>query len=158
MRTTRRQRILEAIKGRLEAICRSNGYETDLGANVLLGEFPTFGPDDPEQVIAILIGEDQIGEHLSNIPITLPINIAAIVKPDVAEPWVKVEQAICDIKRAVELTDRSLGGLLIGGRNNAEGLFRGTTETLERRSGSDAIGAQVTYGAKYVEAWGHPEA
>jgi len=69
-----------------------------------------------------------------------------------------VEDALADIKEAVEVEDRSLGGLLIGGRNNPEGLQRGTTEPFERRSGSEVVGALITYACRYAEAWGQPEA
>lgn len=158
MAASRRQRILEALKARLETIQLADGFQTNLGLHVLLGEVPVFGPDDPQQVLAILPQEDQVGEHLSNIPILLPVNIAVIVAPDRDAPWAIVEAALSDIKKAVEVGDRSLGGLLQGGRNNPDGLQRGTTEALERRSGSDAVGALITYGCRYIEAWGDPEA
>jgi hypothetical protein len=157
--TSRRLRILEALKARVERIQIEHGYQTDLGKTVLLGVLPTFGPDDPDQVLAILIGEDQVGDQqIGKIPIVLPVNFAVLVKPDVGNPWVLVEQGLSDIKKAVESGDQSLGGLLRGGRNNAEGLMRGSTETMERRSGSEAIGALITYGVKYDESWARPEA
>ncbi len=157
MATSRRQRILEALKARVERITIANGFQTDLGKNVLLGELPTFGPDDPKQVLAILPREDQVGDHLSNIPIMLPVDIAALVAPEIHHAGTIVEQALSDIKKAVELEDRSLGGLLTGGRNNVAGLVRGTTEPFDRRSGSDVVGVLITYGCKYAEAWGDPE-
>jgi hypothetical protein len=155
---SRRQRILEALKARVEAITIANGFQTDIGLTVLLGETPTFGPDDATQVLAILPGEDQILGQQAKVSILLPVNIAVIVSPDIAQPWVIVEQALSDIKQAVELVDRSLGGLLTPGDGNVEGLVRGTTEIFERTSGSDAIGAAITYGCKYAESWGNPEA
>jgi len=159
MALSRRQRILEALQARVEVIRVENGFQTDLGKTVQLGVLPTFGPDDPPQVLAILPGEDVIGDlQLGKVPIMLPVNFAVLVKPDVSEPWVIVEQGLSDIKKAVELEDRSLGGLLSPGRNNAEGLVRGSTETMERRSGSEVVGALITYGAKYSESWGLPEA
>jgi len=155
--SSRRQRILEVMKGRLETIQVVDGFQTDAGQHVLLGELPEFGPADPAQAIALIPGEDVVNPHLSNIPIEWPLNICALVPARVRESWKDIEAMLADIKQAVELEDRLLGGLLVEGRSRL-GLFRGTTETLERRSGSEFVGAVITYVAPYVEAWGHPNA
>lgn len=158
MAASRRQRILEALKTRVEAIRVEDGFETDLGLHVLFGELPAFGPDDPAQVLAILPREDQVGDALNNIPILLPVDIAVLVAPGVTAPWVLVEAGLRDVKTAIELEDRGLGGLLVGGRNNPGGVKRGTTETFPRTSGSQVAGASITYVCPYVEAFGHPDA
>ncbi len=158
---SRRERILDALKCRLEGITQNDGYRTNLGHKVLLGEMPRFGPDDPEQVIAILPKEDQIvGEwQEGKVPITWPIDIAVLLKPDLSRPWAIVEAGLVDVKRAIEgPTDRTLGGLLKGGKNNPGGLMRGTTEAFPRHSGSDVVGALVTYACPFWETWGDPEA
>lgn len=153
-----RERILAAFKERLEAI-EEPEFRTNLGRKVLLGELPRFGPDDPKQVIAILPREDQIGEFQSGkIPIVWPIDIAVLVAPDVARPWAIVEAGLVDVKVAMESGDPMLDGLLKGGKNNPGGLLRGSTETFPRQSGSEVVGALITYAAPYWETWGDPEA
>jgi hypothetical protein len=157
---SRRWRILQAVQARLTVISQANGYETDLGVTVLLHELPRFGPDDPAQALAILPATDIVGTHFSNIPITLPVDLAVIVKADRLRPGEIVEQGLSDIKRAMELdTDDALTQLLVGGgTNKVRGIVRGTTEPFERSVGSEITGALITYGLSYVEAWGHPEA
>lgn len=156
--TSRRERILEAAVARLSVIRRSNGYRTDLGDTILVGELPEFGDDDPKQVLAVLPKEDQIqAQQVGKLSITWPIDIAVLVDQRLEEPWRIVEAGLMDIKRAYELADRSLGGLLDGGTNNPEGLLRGTTETYPRKSGSEIIGALITYGHHFRETWGRPE-
>lgn len=157
MGDSRRLRILEALKGRLEAITVGNGFHSDAGARLYFGELPKLGPHDPPAVLAMIPKEDVVGAALNNIPITLPVDIFALLKPDVDEPWVTVEELLADIKTAVELEDRTLGGLLTGGRDNPGGLVRGTTEVFPRQSGAEVVGASITYGCPYAEAWGFPE-
>ena len=158
--TSRRERILEAVRCRLRAITRNDGYRTDLGLTELVGELPRFGPDDPKQVIAMMPQEDRIeGEFQEGkIPILWPIDIAVLVSPEIDEPWAIVEAGLFDVKKAIETDDRTLGGLLKGGKNNPGGLLRGSTETFKRTAGSEAVGALITYACPYWESWGLPEA
>lgn len=157
MADSRRLRIIDALKARVEAIETVNGFNTNAGQRVYLGELPELGPDDPEAVIAIIPREDIVPDALNNIPIKWPIDIFVLVSPDIAAPWIVTENALADIKKAVELEDRSLGGLLMGGRDNPGGLVRGTTETFPRQTGAEVVGASITYMAPYAEAWGFPE-
>jgi hypothetical protein len=145
-----RQLILEAIKTRLEAIEMGDDFLTDAGAAVFLGFEPPFGPDDPDVAIAITVGVDSRQSGQANVQGRLPIQIAAIAKADLTEPWVAVESVLADIKRAVELEDRTLGGLV----NHR--LERGDTETLARDAGATTVGCVITYLADYVEGWGTP--
>lgn len=145
-----RQQILEVVIARLERITRDNGYDTDAGAAVRLGEAPAFGPDDPDEAIAVLLDDDRPGKSMEQVFIELPVAIAALARPDLAAPWVVVEQVLSDVKRAMEQTDRTLGGLL------HRRMERGTTRTLPREEGSLVVGATVTYICPYVEVWGAP--
>ena len=43
---SKRERILEVLIGRLERIQVSNGFSTDVGQTLYLGEAPMLGPDD----------------------------------------------------------------------------------------------------------------
>lgn len=154
--TSKRQAILEVLYARALRIRRQNEFQTNLGETLLLGTLPAFGPDDPKAVLALLPQEDQIVGGLQQIGIVLPVNFAVILSPKCQDPWRLVEAGLSDIKKAMELPDRSLGGLLAGGNNNTEGLLRGTTEVWPGVSGLEAVGAVITYAAKYNEGWGYP--
>lgn len=159
MADSRRQLILAALRTRLEVISTSNGFNTNAGQRVYVGEVPSLGPHDLEQAIVMLPKEDIIGTlQAGKFSITLPVDIVALAKATITDAWVTVEQLLADIKTAVELDDRSLGGLLVGGNNNPEGLLRGTTEPFERPSGSDWVGVSITYAGHYRESWGRPDA
>lgn len=161
MTLSRRQRILKAIEARLEDILIANDFQTDLGEHVLLGEIPAFGPNDPDQVLAILPREDQVdGQQLGGgkLFIVLPVDVAVIVSAKTCNAGVIAEAGLSDVKAAMERDDMTLGGLLNGGRDNPEGLLRGTTEPFERRTGADAVGFTITYACRYTESWGRPEA
>lgn len=154
----RRQQILEALKRRLEAIETDavveahEPFQTDAGAAVYLGEVLELGPDDPDYVVAISPAPDQPTWSNRRVAIAWDLEIQAIAKADLEEPWVTVEEVIADIKRAVELDDRTLGDLL-----TTKGMERGATRMLEREPTSLTVGAGVTYRLMFVEAWGHPE-
>jgi len=150
MAAARRQQILEAIQTRLQAIRVGGGYNTDAGLAVYLGESPVLGPDDPDVAIAIVPIDDAVDAQVKGLLIALPVEIEALAKADLAEPWVAVEQILQDIKRAHELEDRTLGGLL------SSAFERGTTRSLPRQPGSTTVGAGIGYLCRYKEAWGNP--
>ncbi len=147
---TTRQAILDAIRTRLAGITVANGFATDAGLTLLLGETPRLGSDDPDIAIAIVVGADDPQYQGANLSITLPVELHAIARPDLDQPWVAVETVLADIKRAIELEDRTLDGLV------PRRLERGSTQTLERETGEDVVGVSVTYLASYVEGWGAP--
>lgn len=145
-----RQAILSELLGRVGRITIGNGFATDAGQKVFVGETPVLGPDDPETAIALVVGNDtQPDEFLGDDILTrLPIEVQAIARADLDQPWLTVEAVIADVKHAIETADRTLGGLL------ARNLLRGTTRTLPREPGATAIGAAVQYAAIYLETWG----
>lgn len=151
MTASKRQSILEALKARLETIHARADFLTDAGDAVFLGEQPPFGPDDPAQAIALVSGPEAVRRTGENLIVEWSIQIAALVRADLDEPWVVVESVVADIKRAIEVADRRLGKLLDG-----NGLERGPVETLERDAGSKSVGAVVTYLAPFSEGWGTP--
>lgn len=148
--TSTRKSALDEILARLAAIRITNGYNTDAGARLFIGEQPVLGPSDPEASIAVVVREDEAGYQGENVVVRLPVAIQAIVKADAADPFSTVEDIIEDIKRAVE-TDHDLGGRLV-----RRGLERGSTQPLDRESGSEFIGAEVQYRLIYAEQWGAP--
>jgi hypothetical protein len=147
-----RQAILMQLLARVTAIQVANGFSTDAGLAVLFGETPMLGPDDPSAAIAVIVGDDQSPDPYANLGddvlTQVPVDIQAIARADVDQPWQTVEAIIADIKRAVETGDRTLGGLLT--RN----LQRGRTRTLNREPGATSIGASVQYAPIYLETWG----
>ncbi len=125
------------------------GFATDVGQRVYLGEAPQLGPDDPDAAVALLLGE-QPGDLGLNVFTEIPLECQAHAKADLDAAWLTVENVIGDIKRAVELADRSLGGLVL------QQLRRGPVKAIQREPGSTTIGASVTYLAQFKEAWGAP--
>ena len=158
--TSRRERIFAAVQARLEEIRVANGYRTDIGQLVLLGEMPKWGENDVDQAIAILPGDDQVvsQDHVGKLALLLPIDIAILLPPDFNQPWRIVEAGLMDVKRVMERdADRDFGGLLRGGRGNPGGPLRGTTESFPRHAGSEHVGAKIGYGLPYWESIGAPE-
>ncbi len=135
---------------RLSAITLANGFSTDAGKLVLLGEAPTLGEDDPDSAIAIVIGEDEPGHQGENVVYVLPIEVQALVKANVTEPLLAAESVVGDIKRALEL-DHDIGGLAV-----RRGFDRGPTRVLPREEGSGTVGVGVGYRILIAEKWGDP--
>lgn len=146
---SRRQRIIQALADRLRVIQVANGFGTDAGLLTFLGEVPTFGPDDPDVAIALAVGDSETGGRVEAMTL-LPIEIQALAKADISAPLLSIEATITDIRKAVELEDRSLGG-------ECKQLTRGPVRALPRESGMDVVGAGVEYRALYGEKWGDPE-
>lgn len=154
----RRLRILDALKAKGTAIDGTGDFLTDAGLHFFDGELPTLGPDDPEKALAMIVGEDQIDAmQVGKLWIALPVTFVALVRPDVDQPARDAELVLADVKRSVE-ADLTLGGLLTPGKNNPEGLMRGTTEANVRQSGSETVARGITYVANYAETLGNPEA
>ena len=149
--SSKRLQILEAIVARLTTISIANGFDTDAGAHVFLGETPVLGPDDGPIAIAVVPQDDRLTAQQMKIAAPWPIPVQALAQADLDEPWVAVERVLSDIKRAVELADRTLGGLV------SQPFERGQTRTIPREAGQTTTGAEVIYVFAYVEPWGHPE-
>lgn len=147
---SRRQAILAAFIARLSGILIADGYQTDVGQVVFIGERPVLGPDDPDASIDVVVGADEPGYQGENVFVSLPVTVRAVVKATRDSAWATVEAAVSDIKTAIE-TDHDLGGLLV-----ARGLERGTVEPRDREPGDVVVGVGIRYTLKYVEKWGAP--
>lgn len=145
-----RQTIIEEIRSRLAGITVDNGYQTDAGALVFVGQTPALSDADPEQALAIRVGGDDIGYQGENVLVTLSLVVHALMRADVDEPTTASEAVIADIKKAVEI-DRDLAGAL-----QPRGLERGTTTAADRSQGSEYVAATVEYRCRFVERWGQP--
>lgn len=144
--SSRRQAVLEAVVARLQAIEVANGYATDAGQTVFLGEAPALGPDDPPVAIAVVARDTQPAPNRFEV---LPIEIQAIAKADLNQPYMAAETVFSDVARAMELTDRTLGGLV-------KDIEIGPTRLLPRDDGSTAVGTSIVYELSYVRVWGTP--
>lgn len=148
---SRRQRIIESIIGRLEAINGEGNFQTNAGvAAFFKGYRPTLGDADPDFAIALTIGTDRLQWQGNKMLIDLPIEISALAKVDKEDAFASIEALIADIKRAMELDDTTLDGLL------RDDLEREPTTTFDRRGGAPDEGAVLVYVAPYAEAWGAP--
>jgi hypothetical protein len=148
--SSKRQTALETVFTRLQAIKRASGYQTDAGLATYFGESPQLGPDDPDEAVAMVVGEDAVGYQGPKVVTRVPIQIQAIAKADLEQPWATIEAVIADVKKAVELADSVPGG------NGALKIERGSTRPLDREPGSTTVGASITYTAQIHEAWGAP--
>jgi hypothetical protein len=148
---SKRLDALLAIKGRLAQIATSNGYETNAGALVFIGEVVIVGESDPDSALGIVIGDDSLGPQGERVVSSIPIEIQALVKVVDDQPLVTVESVIADIKKAVEQQDRTLGGLLIN-----RGLERRQTKVAPRDPNIPYAAATVGYEMQMFEPWGAP--
>lgn len=150
-----RQEIIAEVRSRLGAISVVGGFQTDAGVLVLVGQAPSFGPDDPTAVISISISDDESFYQGEKVTVVLPLEVHALVKADLADPYLAAEAVIADIKKAVEkpggVSDHDLGGLAV-----PRGLARGVTKAALREPGSEYVAARVEYRITYAEMWGNP--
>jgi len=148
---SRRYRALETLRTRLGAISVANGFRTDAGLLLFMGEDVELGPDDGMSAIAVGVRPDEVRYQGENVTSVVPVEVAALVKASIEFPLLVLEDVIGDIKRAVEQPDRTLGGLLV-----QRGLERGSVRPLDREPGSETVGAVVEYSMTMAEAWGNP--
>ena len=145
---TRRELILSEFVERLQKIRTADGYATDAGALILLGQVVALGPDDPPAAIAI-VPQDDVPVHQGvQHFIRWPIEIQAIANPELDKAWLMVEAMLGDIKRAVETVDRTLANLV------PRTIERGATRILPREPGVAVVGVGITYVVPYAESWG----
>lgn len=152
-RPYKRKAILLEIESRLEAILKTNGYDTDAGKYLFHGPVQ-LGLGDTPLAIAIVAGPT-ITQPLSDQPdgprkVTLPIEIQAVARDDIDHPLLVVESMIGDIKRAIETNDFHL-------RKLVRDFDAGEVTPYPRSVGSTTVGAVVEYRAVYLEFWGDPE-
>lgn len=150
--TSKRQLVLEAFKRRLEAIKDADGFFTNAGDYVSLWERKVFGTADPDEWLVVIPGEDSIGMQQVKVVSNLQVVIGLGVKATLEEPWARIEQLLMDVKKAMELEDRTLGGLL------TNRLQRGSTQPFVREPGSKRLAASIVYIAPIAEVWGEPDA
>jgi len=148
---SRRRRIADALQARLTAITQANGFVTDAGLELSLGFIPDLGPDDRPSALCLLFEDDTLTYSGEKKAIQLPIEVCAVASTALDNPLATLEDLRGDVLRAIELPDRSFGGLL------APDLRYETTRSYERRPGDTYIAIGVRFLARYNERWGAPE-
>ena len=93
---SRRSLILEALQARLQVIEVANDFLTDAGQHVYLGDTPALGPDDEDAAIAIVVGDEIPRYQGVNLLIALPVEIQAIARATLDEPWMAVEDVLTE--------------------------------------------------------------
>lgn len=152
---SRRQLAIADMLNRLSYIRRTNGYNSDAGEHVFLGEAPAFGPDDPPEAISVVIGPDRPTQRGMLVQLEAPFGIQACVPVDLPDAWEVIEGLIADIKRAVEIEREPSGERMLEG-SMPGGLERGVTTPIARAEGSTYVGAEVEYLVTFEEPWGNP--
>lgn len=143
---SQRRFILLELRERVGKVKKADGYQTDAGLAVFVGETPQLGPDDPSEAIAVVPLD---AEPLPNRMEIWPIEFQALVKADVNQPYLAAVAILDDIVKAVELDDRTLGGLV-------KQIEIGTQRTLPREPGSAVVGVVQLYRLSRTRVWGLP--
>jgi len=149
---SRRRRLYEVYRDRVSVICQLNGFATEAGRLVVVGEVPNLGPDDPDDAIAVVGGPDDWKQQGKAFFVAWPITIWAVTKADRTAPYLALEDTLADITRAFELEDMTLGGLVYAPVRRLSPRL-----TLPREDGSLVVGVGVTYANDFKEGWGAPE-
>lgn len=149
---SRREQIIDALIERAQVITQVDGFNTDAGKALVIGESRQLGPDDPDSVLLLLIGnDDRATWQAGKVFYRIPFRFQVISKAGREDTWRDVERLLQDVKRAIELADLRLGGLL-----DHPGLERQPGRVLEREPGATDVGIELTYLASLQETWGSP--
>lgn len=154
---TLREWILDRIETRLRAIEAANGFYTDAGRNIQVGETTSLGLDELPVGLAILVDDDEIEYEGEKVAIVLPIDIQILTRVGRIDGWTDIERALGDVKRAMELNtaQHRLSGADDVGVPPL--LRRGQTRTLPREDGSIYMGVSIRYlVGPMQEPWGQP--
>lgn len=145
-----RRTALAEFKNRLSAILIANGYHTDAGAEIADSEVYELGPDDPPVSLAMVVKKEVLIQHQADVKLALhlPVEVVILVRPNLDDVRGSIEDAIEDVKRAMETGDRQFDGLLVNT------LRRGEIEPLDRTTGSNVAGAIIPYTLPISEAYG----
>lgn len=145
---SRRQQILAALLTLAGTVTVENGYATDAGLRVFLGDEVMLGDDDPPSAIAIVVQDSVPSQPTGYIDEPLDVEVQALVKADLEQPYIAAEVLLADIKQAFETADRTLGGLLKGE------MTLGPTRVVPRQPGALTVGVGVTYRTRFLRQWG----
>jgi len=150
MPSTRQTFLEDVFRARLKTIRVTDGFNTDAGETVFLGEVADLGPDDPDTALAIVPGDIEVRrDQARKLFVQLPVEIQLVAKVSLDEPWVRIEQMLADVQKAIEVDDE----LIHGGERS---LTYGSERVLPREAGMTTTGAGITYLATWARKWGTP--
>ena len=150
MPSTRQTFLEEIFRARLQTIRVTAGFNTDAGETVFLGEVANLGPHDPDTAIAIVPGDIEVRrDQARKLFVQLPVEIQLVAKVSLDEPWVRIEQMLADVQKAIEVDDDLIRGA-------ERSLAYGSERVLPREAGMTTTGAGITYVATWARKWGQP--
>jgi hypothetical protein len=157
---TQRQKIAAALKARAQAITVAAGFNTDAGLHVTHGyRRPALGDALP-RVAMITAGEVPAVESQDDVLVRNPWPIAFVATAEVAaddeDALDTAEQLLADLKRAIFLPDRTLGGLLSANQEIGD-IKVGAEDTADREPGGTFVEAGVVALVSFLESYGAPE-
>ena len=132
-----RQKIVDEIMRRLEAITIANGYETDLGLGTIDDSPIAYQQDELPALGVFDLINISVKEHADEkrIPNQLPMQVRIFLNRETTSPR-EARQMIADVMRAVvrdpesAAIDYTLGGLAVDMLPDEEGFIR-PNETFE---------------------------
>lgn len=103
MADSQRQKLVDAVKARFQAILTSGGYETDLGSNVFVWRDLIDVPLDPSELPACSVWDvkDTTDQKITSIhENTLDFEVHVVFSNDTTTA-VKVRKGIADVRKAI---------------------------------------------------------
>ena len=83
---TRRQQIITEIVSRLQAITKANGFETDAGEHVFVGEIVKYGENDPVSAITVVVGDEATVSQRVKVIYDFTLDIQALFAAQLDDP------------------------------------------------------------------------
>lgn len=152
----RRLKLIRNLEDDGETEIAGSRFWTNAGAAVLVGEALSLGDGDPDQLIALVVGDSEesprgdVGARLFDSRV--PVSIQCYARVSTAGTgWQKVEEMLADVQRAVEDDDRSVNGFCL-----PEGLERVAVRAATRPEGHAFAGGSVEYVLAFENEWGAP--
>lgn len=147
-------RILEAVSLRLDAIRIGSGYYTDAGQQVQRGQ-QSLDPSCLPGVAVYCTGRQAQESVRSNAMASCALVVEALSTYTGDHPEDVACMLAADIHRAVEATDRTLGGLLL--TDATGGITWQSDEIVYPESSDPLVGVRVTYACLHLRRPGDPE-
>lgn len=146
-------RVLLALKARLQQITVANGFRTDAGLNVFLGNTALHGNEIPG--ITILENEDpfEVEEHGNKTLEGGEYICQAIAAASPANPFETGHKLLADMKQAMFLADRQETERLDGLESVLR--YRGR-KVFQREPGEKHTYANLIIAVEHIESRGDP--
>lgn len=144
--------VSDAIVGRLANISAANGYETEIGTNIMRGRRKLPADDEPPCIQFVEGGddfEDSPSRANPTIMVTQVYVIDAYDACDANNPNVRAHAMIRDIKKAIFGDGRNLGGAV------REVRYLGK-DIGPRPDGAGFVQARVSINVTFVEDLSNP--